>query len=71
MARLTANENPQETMGNGNLPRSFDELASRLNEKFASFAAEIEAMREELRDAEKRSEQFEHRLVDGKLLSSH
>jgi hypothetical protein len=56
--------------GNRNLPESFDALASDLNNKFARLAADIEKMRKELRDAEERSEQLKHQLLDGKLLAS-
>ena len=56
--------------GNQNLLESFDALASHLNNKFARLTADIEKMRKELRDAEERSEQLKHQLLDGKLLSS-
>ncbi len=56
--------------GNENVPESFDALEARLNSEFAMLAADIGKMRKELRDAEERSEQLKHRLLDGKLLSS-
>lgn len=49
----------------GRLPESFDELAIYLNVKFGGLAAEVEQMANELREAEIRSEQLRHRLLDG------
>lgn len=56
--------------GNENQPKSFDALATHLNAKFERLAADIEKMRQGLRDAEERSEQLKRRLISGKLLSS-
>lgn len=56
--------------GNEIQPKSFDALAAQLNAKFERLAADIEKMRQGLRDAEKRSEQLRQKLLNGNLLSS-
>ena len=48
------------------LPKSFDELAVHLEQKFARLEADVEQMRKELREAEEQSEQLRHRLLDGR-----
>ena len=68
--QIPTNDNPRHEKANENVAESFDALASYFNEKFARFAADIEKMRRELRDAEVRSRQLEHHLLDGNLLSS-
>jgi hypothetical protein len=48
------------------VPESFDELAVHLDKKFARLAADAEQMVKELRQAEERSEQLRHRLLEGR-----
>ena len=70
MLQITTNYTPKHETANEHRTESFDALASYLNEKFAGLEADIEKMREDLRDAEERSRQLEPHLLDGKLLSS-
>jgi hypothetical protein len=71
MLLITTNDIPGHETVNENVAESFDALASYLNEKFARLEADIEKMREELRDAEERSRQLEHKLSDGMMWSTH
>lgn len=53
--------------GNQSPHKSFDALASHLQNRCLRLAADIEDMRKELRAAEERSEQLKHDLLNGKL----
>jgi hypothetical protein len=49
-------------------PESFDVLAARLNERFDKLAADVEEMREGLREAEERGERLRHKLLNNGAL---
>lgn len=49
--------------GDPEVPRNWDELASKLERKFRALLKKLDAMRAELEDAERRARQLEHRLL--------
>jgi hypothetical protein len=51
-------------------PQSFDDLATRLNERFGKLAADVEQMCKGLREAEEQSERLRQKLMRNGALRS-
>lgn len=64
-------EAPEAEEKKEQLPKSFDELAARLDQQFGRLEVEVEQMVEGLREAQLHSEQIRHQLLDGGVLQGN